>query len=222
MSAYRFVVFPRGMQPTTDDVAALADVAPALGHHIAWGVDRARGGVAVAFEAEPFERTLAGIIEFQALLHRWQARGCVVLEKSEFVKDSAALRPIAASTYSRGIHPLAAGAVAEAESHGRSPALDRLLVAKQNLAHDAVARAKLQFDRTVQRYESLSRFATAAPYLAMGFGALLILAAGWYVSVRILDSPRERRQQTIERLADDPLREPLAETPPAEQPAEEP
>ncbi len=44
---------------------------------------------------------------------------------------------------------------------------------------------------------------TAAPYLMMAIAAAVTLAFGFYIRARLVNSGRERRHETIERMLDD-------------------
>ncbi|MCA9234095.1 MAG: hypothetical protein KDA44_01395 [Planctomycetales bacterium] len=197
MGAYRFIAFPPGCQPSVEEVNLLHDYAPVLNRHVAWGLDRRTGALAVALEAEPFVRAVEKDKGFAALVRRWESHGCAVVERLDFVKDSDALHPSVSS-------PLP-GAGLAAGVHAQ----DHLIVAKQNVAYEALGRAKLAFDRTLQRHEALRRFAAVAPYLLMLAAIIGLFGAGWYVTDRMLSGPRERRRDTIERVVADPMSESL-------------
>lgn len=204
MSAYRFVAFPRGQQPTVEEVNLLTGYAPLLNKHVAWGLDRGCGALAVAFEADAFERAIASDMGFEALLRCWQMRGCTVVDSLDFVKDRDALHPVPTGSLpglEHARHP--------AEAGGKSHALDHILIAKERLAQDALGRAKLAFERTMQRHESLRRFAAIVPYAMMVLTIVVLFAAGWYVTDRLSSGPRERRKDTIERIAEDAMSEDL-------------
>jgi hypothetical protein len=47
------------------------------------------------------------------------------------------------------------------------------------------------------------------PYVLWGLGALLILAAGVYLGSRLTNSENETRADTVERVAEDPIGQPL-------------
>ena len=94
MTAYRYVVFPPGRQPSADEAAELQNYARLLENHVAYGTNKHDGGLAIAFEAELFDRALAKDAGFEALIRRWEVRGCQLVEHLGFVKDYAALKPI--------------------------------------------------------------------------------------------------------------------------------
>jgi hypothetical protein len=71
----------------------------------------------------------------------------------------------------------------------------------------------LAVDRALQRIAAAQRLAAAAPYLMMLAAMAGLVLAGATISRRLQDSPRERRQQTIERVLDSPLEEELASDP---------
>src|SRR6187455_1722129 len=93
MSAYRYVVFPRGRQPSVAEVHELKSFASLLAGRFAWGSCRDDGRLALACEREAFDHGRTIDPGFDALIHRWEARGCEVLEHLGFVKDASALRP---------------------------------------------------------------------------------------------------------------------------------
>lgn len=217
MGAYRFIAFPRGQQPTVEEVNLLTGYAPLLNRHVAWGRDRRGGGVAVAFEAEPFETALEADVGFEALIRCWQNRGCQVVESLDYVKDRDALHPIPI-----GRLPGAEHAAPASELTAAAHALDHVLIAKQRVAQDALGRAKLALDRTLQRHLWLRRFASVMPYILMVVAVAGLFAAGWYVTARLANGPRERRQETIQRVAEDGMNEQLAAGPRDQEPSESP
>ena len=115
-----------------------------------------------------------------ALLQRWQVRGCQVQERLSFIKQPTALQPILGSSLP--------------ESIGRSePTLKR----KQRAAQEALGRAALRLHQTLEQHALLQRVSKVVPYALMGLAGLLTIVAGVYFGQRLLESPAERRQQTI-------------------------
>ncbi|RIK80522.1 MAG: hypothetical protein DCC67_09275 [Planctomycetota bacterium] len=198
MSAYRYVVFPQGKQPTVDEVAELKGFAAALGNHFAYGTCRRDGRLAIAFEQSSFDQLKSIDAGFQSLVFRWEARGCELLAHLAFVKDSKALRPVAA--------PPVRGHSGAASADG----LSQQLAGKQAAAQEAVARSLLSVEQTLERYAAVGRLAAAAPYLMMVAAIAMIIAAGAYIHHRLQDAERDSRQEAIERALDDPLQEPRA------------
>jgi hypothetical protein len=209
MSAYRYVVFPRGRQPTPGDVRELKSFAGLLANHFAWGVCRDDGRLAIACEQAAFDHGREIDAGFDALVRKWEVRGCELVDHLGFVKNSAALRPA----------PTTVGSTNDGGARNDALRTDERGAAKQGTAHEAVARSLLGVQRSLERYAAFQRFAAVMPYLLMALGALATIAAGAYVYQRMENSGRERRQQTIERVVGDPLREPLAAEPTKEHPA---
>jgi hypothetical protein len=99
---------------------------------------------------------------------------------------------------------------------------DKPLTVKELAAKEAIGRSRLQLQQTLGRFAAVERFAAAVPYVLMGLGALGTLLAGAYVGTQLMNSGRERRQQTIERAADETLQKPRREeAKAAERPAAE-
>src|SRR5688572_19651616 len=105
MSAYQYIVFPRGKQPAAAEVAQLQTFATALGGRFAWGTCRDEPRLAVAFEAPTFDHVLASDPGFEQLIHKWESHGCERLDHLGFVKDAAALKP---TSEPRGLSPRSA------------------------------------------------------------------------------------------------------------------
>ena len=97
MTAYRYVVFPPGRQPAVEEAAELQTFDHLLEHRFAFGTDKHDGGLAIAFEAELFDRAVSKDADFEALIRKWEVRGCRLVEHLGFVKDAAALRPLKAA-----------------------------------------------------------------------------------------------------------------------------
>ena len=217
MSAYKYVVFPRGHQPSAAELAQLQSVAAALGGRYAWGTCRDEPRLAVAFEAATFDHVRSIDPAFDRLIARWQSRGCELSDHLKFIKDPAALNP-------KSSHPASPASPDSSIRHSsfrhssfasdpnRNPTLNpnRLPSDLQPTdyslqpLHSSLAHSLLAVDRTLQRYNTFARLAAAAPYLLMAAAALLTIAFGLYARDRLMNSGREPRQQTIERLATEP------------------
>jgi len=208
MSSYRYVVFPRGRQPTADEVGRLQQFAGALANHFAWGTCRDDGRLAVAFDQAGFDHLMSIDAGFESLMRKWELRGCELLDHLGFVKDPTALRPI--STNPRQAHSgrVSASTLANAEQ----------LAEKQSVAQEAVARSLLSVEQTLERYAGLERIAAMLPYLLIGAAAIVLFITGLYIRERMQDSERESRHETIERVVDDPLHESLTGRPASEHP----
>ncbi len=202
MAAYRYIVFPKGRQPTVEEVAELRSHATALSNRIAYGASSRDGALAMAFEADAFDRLLALDASFEVLIRRWELFGCEVVDHLAFVKDSTALRPARTA-------PRRASDALPPDTHARN---DRMLAAKELAAKEAAARSRLDTAQSLQRYAALTRFGATMPYLLIGGAALATIFAGFYATNQLQNSGRERRKETIERVTDDAMRQPLAES----------
>lgn len=200
MSSYHYVVFPRGKQPTVDEVRQLQQFAGALANQFAWGACRDDGRLALAVDRRACDHVQEIEPGFAALIRRWEAHGCELLPHLAFVKDSAALKPIPSFAW---LADAAGGAV-------RSRRAESPLAAKELAAKEAIGRSMLAVQQSLDRYAVIQRIAAALPYALMALAAVLTIGAGWYIRDRLLHSGRERRQETIERALSDPTPESLA------------
>jgi hypothetical protein len=189
MSAYRYLVFPKHQQPTTDEAGELQSYASLLKHHFAVGRERKSESLVIAFEQEIFDQALSSNEGFELLIRKWQVHGCELVDKLKFVKDHDALRPV--------------------QVRGRHVSQDKLLVAKKQLAQEAIARSLLSVHRTLEHYTWLQQFGKAVPYMMIAAGTLGIILAGFYISGRMQEGNRERRQDTVERVSGDAMDESL-------------
>lgn len=190
MSAYRYLVFPKHQQPTTDEADELQSYASLLKHHFAVGRERKSEALVIAFEQDIFDQAIASNERFELLIRKWQIHGCELVDKLKFVKDHDALRPL--------------------QVRGRHVSQDTLLTAKNQLAQEAIARSLLSVHRTLGHYTWLQRVGRAVPYALIAFGTLVMILAGFYISGRIQSGDRERRQDTVERVSGDAMEENLA------------
>jgi hypothetical protein len=191
MAAYRYLVFPKHQQPTADEAAQLHGFAPLFKNHIAIGSERKSGALAILFEQEAFEQAMTSSDGFEMLIRKWQVHGCELVEKLKFVKDPAALKPTHSQLQQRHLSQ------------------EKILVAKQNLAQQAIAKSLLHVQHTIEHYSLLQRIGKAVPYALIAFGTIGIIAAGFYVSHRMQNSGREQRKETIERVSTGAMDEPL-------------
>lgn len=202
MSAYRYIVFPTGFTPNADEMLSLRRYAEHLNNHIALG-HRRDGGLAIAFEAEPFDRLRGLEPAFEELLTQWRARGGEIAEKLPFVKDSKPWKAIdkppkaAAATHSAPL-PLPLDSpprdLHEARLDGR----------------EAIGRTKIAVAQIAAQAEQFERAATWMPYALWALGAVLVIGAGSYLAMRLTDSENETRAATVERVAENPIGESLA------------
>ena len=204
MTAYRYVVFPPGRQPTAEEAAELQDYARLLENHIAYGTNKHDGGLAMAFEAELFDRARSSSASFDALLGKWEIRGSRVVEHLGFVKDPTALKPIKQAPRHLGAiaKPGASAPRLKDQPARASVRFEAPLSAKELAAKEAHGCAGLNLDRALRRFAALERFAAWGPYALMAVAALGAIAAGLYISDRLLDAGRKPHKETIERLAD--------------------
>jgi hypothetical protein len=187
-----------------------------LANHFAWGVVRHDGRLAVAFEQRGFDHARQVDAGFDALIRKWEVRGCELVEHLGFVKDATALRPVRDSAFAphvRPAEPPPPGHAAAGEVRTRSaPRPDELAAAKQVVAREAIARSWLGVEQTLQRYAILQRLAAAFPYLLILIATAATVGAGLYIRERLVNSDRESRHETIERMVvDEPHGQSLAE-----------
>jgi hypothetical protein len=170
MSAYRYVVFPRGKQPTDVEVRELQKFAGALANQFAYGTCREDGRLAIAVDRAAFDHVLKIDAGFEALVRAWTARGCEVVDHLAFVKNAAALKPVPTNVW---------------QAHDGRGTVQAMRVAEQLALKEQAARE------------------------AVGRSLLRTIGAGLYIRDRMQNSGRERRQETIVRVVDDPLSESL-------------
>ena len=117
MTAYRYVAFPPKVAPTAEELAAFESYADLLERHVAYGKQRGDIGLAIACEAEPFDRLRGLDPAFEELLLKWLVRGAQVVESLPFVKDGRPWTKIAT-------HPKEAPPTlkSQAESNPAAPA----------------------------------------------------------------------------------------------------
>jgi hypothetical protein len=199
MSSYRYVIFPRGRQPSADEVRRLQEFAGALANQFAWGVCRDDGRLAVAFDARAFDHVTASDAGFAALVQQWERHGAELAEHLKFVKDAAALQP----TRSAAGFGAASEQAAIARRNPFSPAA--VALAKRAAAQDAVARSVLGVQRTLERYAAIVRFGALLPYLLMLATMAVMAGVGYYVHRQLTATRYEPRQQTIERTIAEPV-----------------
>jgi hypothetical protein len=219
MSSYRYVIFPRGRQPSADEVRRLQEFAGALANQFAWGVCRDDDRLAVAFDARAFDHVAASDAGFEALVRLWETHGAELAEHLKFVKDAAALKPTRSAalpmpTGSAAPKPTGSTAVAGASpeqsvvARRKDPSPDAIAAAKLASAQESVARSLLGVQRTLERYAALERLGTVLPYLLMAAAILLTAGVGVYVHRQLSATEHESRQETIERTLAEPV-EPL-------------
>jgi hypothetical protein len=107
------------------------------------------------------------------------------------VKDPAALRPVQTA-------PLPSRDGREDVNLLKH---DERIAAKNLAAKESVARSLLAVEQTLERYALVQRSAAALPYVLMAAAALGTLTVGLYARDRLLNSDRQPRQETIERMA---------------------
>lgn len=189
MGAYRYLLFPKHQQPTAEEATELHSYIPLLKGRWAIGHERKTEALAILFDQDIFEQAMANE-GFEMLIRKWQVHGCELTEKLKFVKDPASLKPT---------HPH----VGE-----RHLSQERILRGKKYLAEDAIAKSLLNVQHTLERMTWLERVGRAVPYAIIACGTIGLLATGWYVHHRLSSADRERRTETIERMADNPTAEP--------------
>lgn len=210
MSAYRYLVFPQGKQPSVGEVQELHDYSDDLAGRYAFGYERRSGALTVAFEAATFDHVFETNAGFQSLIHRWKLAGCELVDHLGFVKDSAALRPTEASHW----HPSEDAAI------GRVPSLEKIFLVKDLAAKEALARSSLQLQQTLERYDLIQRLGAWTPYLLIAVATIVTICVGTYAYLCLSDYGGERRQSTINRVVEDPMQETLAGETAPESPSE--
>jgi hypothetical protein len=206
MVAYRYLTFPRGVAPTGDELAQFHDLAQRFGLRLAHGVDRERRGLAIVTEAEPFDHAVGVEPALADLLLKWRVRGAEVREHLKFARDSEAWKQLEHEGDKR-IAPtrpqrLEGESSPNVVTSRRSvPTPRQQLAAKQISARESLGRANHDLERTKAAVERLERAARLAPYALWAIGVAGIVATGVYVGSRLLGSDRERRADTVERLA---------------------
>jgi hypothetical protein len=193
MSSYRYVVFPRGKQPTADEVREFQKFAGALANQFAWGTCRDDGRLALAVDRQSCDHVQQIDPGFAALIRRWESHGCELLPHLAFVKDAAALKPT----------PSFAWLAHDGRGTVQSRRAESALVAKEQAAKEAIGRSLLAMQHTIDRYALVQRLAAAVPYGLVAIAAITTIGMGLYIRERLLNSGRERRQATIERALED-------------------
>jgi hypothetical protein len=191
MGAYRYLVFPKNKQPHADEAAELQSYAPLFKNHIAIGTERKSGALAILFEAEAFDQAMAGNEKFEMLVRKWQTNGCELVDKLKFVKDPSALKPT------------------HVHEHERHVSQESILRGKKYLAEEAIAKSLLGVQQTLERMSWLERVGRAVPYALMVCGMIGVIFAGFYIYHRVQNADRERRAETIERMTEEPIAQPL-------------
>lgn len=199
MNDYRYVVFPAGIQPTQEEAALLHEMSDAMAVKWTVGVNRDTQWLSLAFEATAFDAASRRSRRFFRLIETWRNRGAEVVDRLSFVKDHAALQPV---------RPLAQ--IIDGRRAGEPSSFAAQIAAKEAAAREAVARSLLGVQRTLDRHESLRRFAARVPYLLIGLGATVTIAAGFYIASRLTDATTETRRQTTERVGENAMGEPLS------------
>lgn len=201
MNPYRYVVFPPGVVPLSGEVAKFRRYTDLLDRHVAYGKRRSDGGLAIACDAEPFDRLRGLDPAFEELLLKWQVRGGEIVEKLPFTKDPDPWKkidehqatPTEEKRKSNSPKPI---------NHGVSE-----LQSKQAIAKEAEAKSHLAIDRTAHRGKEYERLAGWLPYAFWTIAGVSLLAFGGYIGFQLLNKEGERRTETIERIAIDPMKE---------------
>ena len=189
MSSYHYVVFPRGKQPTADEVREFQKFAGALANQFAWGTCRDDGRLALAVDRQSCDHVQQIDPGFAAVIRRWESHGCELLPHLAFVKDAAALKPT----------PSFAWLLQDGRGTVQSRRAESALAAKEHAAREAIGRSMLAVQQAVDRYALVQRIAAALPYALVAIAAVTTIGMGLYIRDRLLNSNRETRQATIER-----------------------
>jgi hypothetical protein len=193
MSSYYYVVFPPGKQPTVDEVREFNKFAGALAGQFAWGSARNDGRLTLAIDRLSFDHVQKIDAGFAKLIQRWRQKGSEAVDHLPFVKNAAALKP--APSHAWHAHD------GRESIHTRRQADE--LAGKELAAKEAIGRSLLAVQQSLDRYAVIQRTAAATPYALMALAAVLTITAGWYIRDQLLNSGRERRQETIERMLEE-------------------
>jgi hypothetical protein len=214
MSAYRYLIFPRGRQPAEVEVRRLQEFAGALANQFAWGVCRDDGRLAVAFDARAFDHVASQDAGFEALVMLWREHGAELVEHLKFVKDATALKPTPSGPVGRRAESRsqtqipAAGSGASATPGAVAPrrhaAPDQVAAAKRAAADESAGRSLLRVQPTLERYAALERLGAVFPYILMLAAIAATAGVGYYVHGRLSTSSPPRRQEAIEHIATEP------------------
>ncbi|MBA4107493.1 MAG: hypothetical protein C0485_17285 [Pirellula sp.] len=194
MSSYHYVVFPRGKQPTADEVREFQKFAGALANQFAWGTCRDDGRLALAVDRQSCDHVQQIDPGFAAVIRRWESHGCELLPHLAFVKDAAALKPTPSFAW---LSQDGRGTVQSRRAEGQ-------LAAKEQAAKEAIGRSMLAVQQSIERYALVQRIAAALPYALVAIAAVTTIGMGLYIRERLLNSNRESRQATIERTLGSP------------------
>lgn len=194
MSSYHYVVFPRGKQPTADEVREFQKFAGALANQFAWGTCRDDGSLALAVDRQSCDHVQQIDPGFAAVIRRWESHGCELLPHLAFVKDAAALKPT----------PSFAWLVQDGRGTVQGRRAENQLAAKEHAAKEAIGRSMLAVQRTIDQYALVQRIAAALPYALVAIAAVTTIGMGLYIRDRLLNSNRETRQATITRELEQP------------------
>ncbi len=193
-SDYRYVVFAPQKQPTVREVDDLKAYCLDSKLRYAVGVNADDGGLAFVFGSREFEAARSTNRQFARLLDRWAVRGAEVRTQLLFIKRPDALRPIPGDLLHESVE-------LRTEASLRH---------KQVAASEAIGEARLRLQRTLAQHAWVQRVAKVVPYALMGMAAVLTIVAGSFAYQRLMHSPVERRQETIERVASDAMGETLS------------
>lgn len=189
MSSYHYVVFPRGKQPTADEVREFQKFAGALANQFAWGTCRDDGRLALAVDRGSCDHVQQIDPGFAALIRRWESHGCELLPHLAFVKDNAALKPT----------PSFAWLAHDGRGTVQSRRAESALAAKEHAAKEAIGRSMLAVQQTIDQYALVQRLAAAVPYALVAIAAITTIGMGLYIRERLLNPNRETRQAAITR-----------------------
>lgn len=205
MSSYRYVIFPRGRQPSVAEVERLQQFAGALANHFAYGVCRDEPRLAIAFDARAFDHVMASDAGFDALIQTWTSHGAELADHLGFVKDASALKPVRSVPTAVSTRRTAASSSAGGDAPAALGSADARLAAKRSIAREAVGRSWLGVSQTLERYAAVQRFAAVFPYLLILLAIVATAGVGLYIRGKLTSSRYEPRQQTINRTLDEPI-----------------
>ena len=220
MSAYRYLCFPPGAQPSATDLVRFRSYHDQLDNHVAYGVRREDAALVIVCELESFDRLCGLDPQFDEIIQTWQSHGVELTDTLGFVKEAKPWKRIldaesSAKQTKRATQDATTSAINKKEQvspHFRFSAWmigERLVRKKQDLADESYGRGLLELHRSAEQARRYERIATALPYFLWGLAAFLIISLGFYVSNRLLDGKKESRAETIQRINEDAMHESL-------------
>lgn len=204
MPAYRFVAFPTGAVPSAAELAEFSGFAELLQHRIAYGKHWPSGGLAIACDAEVFDRLRRLDPAFEDLLTKWQVRGAEISERLAFSKDTKPWKKLKQAQINLS-KPSEKRRLPERPIRSSQTPDEFQAVALERSARESEGWGRIEIAKQIGRGASYQRLAARLPYIPWVAGAVVVMATGIYLGHRLQAPRRERRSETIERLAEDAM-----------------